>query len=260
MKGTPVLLTIDIGNTQSTMGLFEGNEMVARWAVTTQKRDTVDEAHAVLASQVCLSGRTLDCIHDVAIASVVPSLTSVWQSVAQRITGKDPVVVGPGVKTQLPMRYGNPAEVGADRVADAMAAIELYGAPVVVVDLGTATNIEVIDKDGRFLGGIIAPGLMTGAEALFSHAARLSQVELSAPKRVIGTSTAEAMRSGLVLGEVERVDGLVRRIFEELGYTAPVVATGGLGYMVAQESNTVQACEPNLTLEGLRIIYNKNRG
>lgn len=255
-----MLLTIDIGNTQTTMGLFEGEDMVARWAVTTQKSDTVDEAHAALAAQVQLSGRALDCIGDVAIASVVPSLTRVWQGVALRITGKEPVVVGPGVKTQLPMRYGNPAEVGADRVADAVAALELYGAPVVVVDLGTATNIEVMDKDGCFLGGIIAPGLMTGAEALFSHAARLWQVELSAPKHVIGTSTADAVRSGLVLGEVERVDGLVRRIFDELGYTAPVVATGGLGGMVAQSSNIVQAYEPNLTLLGLRAIYNKNRG
>ena len=255
-----VLLTIDIGNTQTTMGLFQGEDMVARWAVTTQKQDTVDEAHAMLASQVLLGGRSLDCIEDVAMASVVPSLTNVWAGVAQRITGKEPVVVGPGVKTQLPMRYGNPAEVGADRVADAVAALELYGAPAVVVDLGTATNIEVLGKDGSFLGGIIAPGLMTGADALFSHAARLSQVDLAVPDHVIGTSTADALRSGLILGEVERIDGLVRRIFDELGCTAPVIATGGLASAIAGASSTIKACEPNLTLLGLRMIYEKNRG
>ena len=170
------------------------------------------------------------------------------------------MVVGPGVKSGLPMRYDNPAEVGADRVADAVAAVALYGAPVVVVDLGTATNIEVVDEAGAFCGGIIAPGLRSGADSLFKRGALLSQVGLSMPDHVIGTNTADAMRSGIMLGEVARIDGLVQRIFAELGYEAPVIASGGLGRYLMGASTTVTAFEPDLTLEGLRLIYQKNRG
>ena len=255
-----MLLTVDIGNTQTALGLFLADELCAHWAVTTRATDTADEVHQVLAQQLALSGRDLDCIDDVCLASVVPALTNVWQQVAERVTGCKPVVVNPGTKTGLPMRYGNPAEVGADRVADAVAAIELYGAPVIVVDLGTATNIEVIDKHGAFLGGIIAPGMATGAEALFSHAARIPQIDLAIPEKVIGTNTKEAVHSGLVLGEATRIDGLVERIFDELGYTTPVIATGGLSGYITGLSKTVTAREPRLTLMGLRLIYERNRG
>ena len=255
-----MLLTVDVGNTHTTAGLFMGDEMIARWSVTTRLSDTVDEVHQTLNNQVQLTGRTLDCITDVAFACVVPALSPVWNAVALRVCGKEPVVVGPGTKSGMPMRYDNPAEIGADRVADAVAAVHMYGAPAVVVDLGTATNIEVIDKDGNFRGGIIAPGLATGARALTSSAARLFQVDLSMPSHVIGTNTADAMRSGVMLGEVARIEGLVARIFDELGYTAPVIATGGLGRYIAQSSNVITACEPNLTLWGLHLIYAKNRG
>lgn len=255
-----MLLAVDIGNTQTTAGLFLGTEMVARWAVTTRGADTPDELHQTLYTQLMLGGRSLECIGDVVVASVVPSLTSTWAQVAERITGRKPVVVGPGVKSGLPMHYDNPSEVGADRVADAVAAVARYGAPVVVVDLGTATNIEVIDESGAFRGGIIAPGLRSGADSLFKHGALLSQVGLSMPPHVIGTNTADAMRSGIMLGEVARIDGLVQRIFAELGYEAPVIASGGLGRYLVGASTTITAFEPDLTLEGLRIIYEKNRG
>lgn len=255
-----MLLAVDIGNTQTTMGLFDDEKMAMRWSVTTRGQDTVDEVHQTLAVQLSLGLFNFDCIDDVVIASVVPALTTTWEHVARRVCGRNPVVVGPGVKTSLPMRYSNPSEVGADRVADAVGALELYGAPVTVVDLGTATNIEVIDKDGSFCGGIIAPGLATSAEALYSHAARLSQVELTIPKSVIATNTADAIRNGLLLGEVERIDGLVRRIHEELGYETTVVATGGLSGYITEASRTITACEDDLTLEGLRVIYTKNRG
>ena len=225
----PMLLAVDIGNTQTTAGLFEGSQMRVRWAVTTRAADTPDELHQTLFTQLALSGLELACIDDAVIASVVPALTSTWAQVAERVSGQRPVVVGPGVKSGLPMHYDNPAEVGADRVADAVAAVALYGAPVVVVDLGTATNIEVIDETGAFRGGIIAPGLRSGADSLFKRGALLSQVGLSMPDHVIGTNTADAMRSGIMLGEVARIDGLVQRIFEELGYEAPVIASGGVG-------------------------------
>ncbi len=255
-----MLLAIDIGNTQTTVGLFEGSNMVARWATTTCSSETIDEVHQTLAAQLALAGFALSDVTDVALASVVPALGITMADVAYRITGRKPVVVGPGTKSGLPMRYDNPAEIGADRVADAVAAVQLYGAPVVVVDLGTATNIEVIDKEGSFRGGIIAPGLVSSSEALFSHAARLFQVGLTVPDHVIGTNTADAMRAGVMLGEVARIDGLVARIFDELGYEAPVVATGGLGRYIADASQTITSCEPNLTLMGLQMIHAKNRG
>ena len=255
-----MLLTIDIGNTQTTNALFDGEEMVARWATTTCSSETPDEVHRTLAAQLSLAGYSLEDVTDVALASVVPALAATMSEVAQRVSGKRPVVVGPGIKSGLPMRYDNPAEIGADRVADAVAAVNIYGAPVIVVDLGTATNIEVIDKDGNFCGGIIAPGLVSSSEALYQHAARLFQVGFSIPDHVIGTNTADAMSSGIMLGEVARIDGLVTRIFDELGYEAPVIATGGLGRHIAPASSTITGYEPNLTLLGLRMIYAKNRG
>lgn len=254
-----MLLTVDIGNTQTAMGLFEGSDLVAHWAVTTRAQDTADEVQLMLAGQFDLHDIDPAACDDVVIASVVPALTECWAAAACRITGKAPIVVGPGIKTGLAMRYDNPAEVGADRVADALAAIELEGAPVTVVDLGTTTNIEVIDEDGRFLGGIIAPGMGTGAEAMFSFAARLPQVDISEPDHVIGTNTVDAMHSGIVYGEVARIDGLVRAIFDELGYETPVIATGGFSGMISELSQTITRREPRLTLLGLRLVHEKNR-
>ena len=254
-----MLLTVDIGNTQTAIGLFEGERLCACWRFTTRAVDTADEVHLNLAGQFGLSDFDLAACDHVVIASVVPSLTDCWAEVARRVTGRAPLIVGPGIKTGLPMRYDNPAEVGADRVADALGALALEGAPVVVVDLGTATNMEVINDKGEFLGGIIAPGLGTGAADLATHAAQLPMVGLSRPKRVIGTNTVDAMRSGLVLGEAARIDGLVRRIFDELGYEAPVIATGGYANVMAQLCSTITRHEPNLTLEGLRIVYERNK-
>lgn len=255
-----MLLTIDIGNTQTAIGLFDDEELVGHWALTTRSGDTVDEIHHNLMGQLQLKGFSFDNVHDVVIASVVPALTMSWATVAKRITGNEPIIVGPGVRTGLPMHYDNPAEIGADRVADAVAAINLVGAPAIVVDLGTATNIEVIDKDGCFLGGIIAPGMGTGASALSTKTARLPQVDLVMPEHNIGTNTTDAIRLGLLLGEIARVDGLVKFIFEELGYEAPVIATGGFSNLIASELKTVTHREPRLTLNGLRLIYEYNKG
>lgn len=254
-----MLLTVDIGNTQTAMGLFEGEELVAHWVFTTRTQDTADEVGFMLTGQFDLNGIDSAACENVVIASVVPALTECWATVAHRITGREPIIVGPGIKTGLAMRYDNPAEIGADRVADAIAAIKLVGVPAIVVDLGTTTNIEVIDKEGRFRGGIIAPGMGTGANAMFSHAARLPQVDIVEPDHVIGTNTVDAMRSGIVFGEVARIDGLVRAIFDELGYETPVIATGGFSGLIAELSQTITMREPRLTLHGLRLVYEKNR-
>ena len=245
-----MLLAVDIGNTQTAIGLFDGLVMAAHWVFTTRAVDTADEMHLNLAGQFELAGVLLENVEDVVIASVVPSLTQCWATVARRITTRRPIVVGPGVKSGLSMHYDNPAEIGADRVADAVAAIDLEGAPVAVVDLGTATNIEVIDRDGRFDGGIIAPGMGTGAAALFEHAACLPQVNLARPDKVVGSNTNDAIRSGLIYGEVARVDGLVDQVIDELGYEMPVIATGGFSALIADISATITRCEPLLTLHG----------
>ncbi len=253
-----MLLAVDIGNTQVALGLFHGSELRTSWRLRTAADKTADEVHLDLAGQFGLKGLDLACVEDVVIASVVPALTPSWTETAKRVTGTEPLVVGPQVKTSLALHFDNPDEIGADRIADAVAAIEQVGSPAVIVDLGTATNIEVIDKEGRFIGGVIAPGLATSADALFSHAARIPQSDLAVPDTVIGTNTADAVRSGLVLGEAERIDGLVRRIFDELGYQAPVIATGGFANTVCQLSRTIDRHDPDLTLTGLRLIYDLN--
>lgn len=254
-----MLLAVDIGNTQTAMGLFDGERLAAHWTFNTRAQDTADEVQFLLVGQFDMNGLDLSSCDDVVIASVVPSLTECWATVATRITGADPIIVGPGIKTGLAMRYDNPAEIGADRIADAMAAIDMVGAPVVVVDLGTTTNIEVVDREGRFMGGVIAPGMGTGADAMFSHAARLPSVDIVEPEHVIGTNTVDAMRSGIVFGEIARIDGLVQSIFDELGYETPVIATGGFSGMISEFSKTITRREPRLTLFGLRLVYEKNK-
>jgi type III pantothenate kinase len=254
-----MLLTVDIGNTQTSIGLWNTNELEACWAVTTRANDSADEVHASLAALFALKNMTLDMCSDACIASVVPGLTATWKQVAMRVSGKEPVIVNSKIETGLKIIFDNPTEIGADRIADAVAAINEYGSPVVVVDLGTATNIEVINKDGAFCGGIIAPGLQTSTAALFTHAARLPQIDLVQPKKVIGSNTIDAIRSGLIWGEVDRIDGLVHRIFDELGYEACVVATGGLAGYVCEHSKTITQQQPRLTLKGLRLIYDMNR-
>lgn len=254
-----MLLTVDIGNTQTAIGLFEDGTLRARWAYTTRVTDTADEVLLALNGLLALESFAQDDISDAVVASVVPPLTGQWEQAMQRVCGHAPVVVGPGVKTGLAMHYDNPAEIGADRIADALGAIELVGAPAVVVDLGTATNIEVIDKDGAFRGGIIAPGLGTSAQDLAAHAARLPMADLSFPAHIVATNTNDAMRAGLMWGECARIDGLVRLVFGELGYEAPVIATGGFANVIAKHSQVITHHAPDLTLQGLRIVHERNR-
>jgi type III pantothenate kinase len=254
-----VLFAVDVGNTQTVLGLFDGERLAAHWRVSTHASQTGDELRASVTGLLGLDGLSWDDVGVVILASVVPRVTSAWEEAVAASCSCDLLVVGPGLKTGMPIRYSNPHEVGADRIVNGVAAFERLGGPVVVVDFGTATTIDVIDEDGAYLGGAIAPGVETSAEALFNKAARLSKVDLVAPPRVIGSNTRESVQAGLMLGEAAKVDGLVRSVWEELGAETPVIATGGLAERMAPLCATVGSADADLTLTGLRLIYERNR-
>lgn len=254
-----MLLAIDIGNTQTVIGVFDKNDLRHMWRLATNKTDTSDELR--LKAKPLLESEGVDVAHvdGSIVASVVPALTTSWSRALATMLGSEPLLCSAAASGGLfEASYDHPAEIGADRVADAVAARAIYGAPVIVVDFGTATNLEVIDDQGKFVGGIIAPGLETSAAALFSHATKLPTIDLVDPGSAIGKNTVHAMQSGIVYGEADRVDGFVRRVFAELGYEAPVVATGGLATTMAPLCTTVTHVDPELTLEGLRLIYEAN--
>ena len=232
--------------------------MQAFWRVESDKGSTSDQILIQLNALIGLRSELAEHIDSGIISSVVPVLTTAWKRAVGLVVGEGSVqIVDATCDYGVEVKYRNRREIGPDRIADAVAAVAKYGAPAIVVDLGTATNIEVIDADGAFLGGIIAPGLQVSANALFASAARLSQIDVVVPEHVIGQSTAEAVQSGLLFGEVSRIDGLVDRIKAELGYDAQVIATGGLHMLVAPISRTIEHCDPYLTLDGLRIIHER---
>ena len=250
-----MLLAVDVGNTQTVLGFYRADELVFKARIATTSSDTTDELLIKLHGLFALHNVSFGEIRSAAVASVVPSLTEHWRNAATILTNAEPLVLTSAVDTGLTINFENPSEIGADRLAVAVAAIHFYGAPVVVVDFGTATNIEVIDKNAAFVGGIIAPGLLTSAEALFSAAARLSKIDIEIPATVIGLTTKGAVQSGLTYGEIDRIDGLIYRIFDELGYKTPVIATGGLSQRVVRLSKTITHINDDLTLEGLRLIF-----
>lgn len=252
-----MLLAIDVGNTQTVIGVYRDASLVGMWRVATNKHHTADEVRTKLVPLFSSAGLSFDQVKGSALASVVPQLTQAWVQALHDLTGTETLVCSAKTAAATGLfasDYPAAHEIGADRVADAVAAKARYGSPVVVVDFGTATNIEVIDKQGRFVGGVIAPGVETSAAALFSHATRLAAIELVDPHEAIGKSTEAAMQAGIVYGEADRVDGLVRRIFKQLGYEAPVVATGGLAACVSVHTSVITDIDSELTLEGLRLI------
>ena len=253
-----MILAVDVGNTQTVAGLFDGDVLAAHWRVSSDAAITADELAVKLGGLLDLAGFDDSDVDHVIVGSVVPRLTDAWAEVAAMITGEPAMIVGPGLKTGLPIRYDNPHEVGADRIVNGVAAIAEFGAPVLVVDFGTATTIDVIDADGGYLGGTIAPGLETSAEALFRKAARLSTVDLMAPEAVIGHNTRASVQSGLVLGQAAMVDGLVRRTWAELGTETRVVATGGLAERMSTLCDTITDVDVDLTLKGLLLVYKRN--
>jgi len=253
-----MLLTIDIGNTQTALGLLEGQEVVAHWRLTTIADSTEDELRISLTGLFALEGYKLADISGIALSSVVPALTAAFRTVGHLITDGPVVVVGPGVKTGMSILIDNPREVGADRIANAVAARERHGTPAIVVDFGTSTNFDVISAQGEYLGGVIAPGLHIATNALISGTAALRRVEYVAPRSPIGKGTVEAIQSGALYGHAGLVDGIMERVAAELGGDVTRIATGGLASTIVPHCSSVSTVDEFLTLEGLRAIYELN--
>lgn len=257
-----MLLVIDIGNTETTLGVFEGEELRATWHLATALHRMADEYATLMLDLLHYKGIDASDINGIALCSVVPPLTATFEQLSQRYFEISPLVVTAGIKTGVRIRMDNPREVGADRIANAAAAHHLYRGPIIIVDLGTATTFDTISKDGDYLGGAIAPGIATAAESLFTQASMLPRVELVRPKYAIGTNTITAIQSGIIFGYVGLIEGVVARIqreIEEIEEKAKVVATGGYAELIAKETSVIDVANPNLTLIGLRLIYRMNK-
>lgn len=254
-----MLLTIDIGNTNLTLGLYEGNTLGAHWRLSTDHNRMPDEYGLQFLGVLQNAGKTIKDIQGVSVASVVPPLTGRVVQACREYLKQEPLVVDAGVKTGIKIRYEDPKAVGADRVCDAVAVMKLYGGPACVVDFGTATTFNAVTKDGEYLGGAITAGINLAAEALYTRAAKLPRIDLQVPPSVIGRNTVHAMQSGLLFGYVSMVEGMVNRFRAELGSDMKVVATGGLAEVVAHETKVIDIIAPWLTLEGLRLIWEMNR-
>jgi len=254
-----VLLAIDVGNTETVLGVFDGDRLAWHWRVATRPDRTADELALLFGGFLEQQGLSFSRqITGVAIASVVPDQTQALREMVRNYFHFPPVVVEPGIKTGISVVTDNPKEVGADRIVNALAAFTRYGGPCIVVDFGTATTYDAVSEGGEYLGGAIAPGIQVSATALFSATARLTRVEVRAPRSVVGRNTVESLQSGLVFGTAAEVDGMVERMRKELGGDAVVVATGGLAWAVISECHTIDHHEPWLTLEGLRLVFEKN--
>jgi type III pantothenate kinase len=250
-----VLLAVDVGNTQTVLGLYRDGDLAEHWRVATDRSRTGDELAVLLGGLL-----DPDAVDGICLSTTVPTIVREWERLADRWAHAALLVVGPGVRTGIPIRYDDPREVGPDRIVNAVAVRERYGAPAIVVDFGTSTNFDVVSADGEYVGGVLAPGIEISMEALFARAARLVNVDFAAPESVIGKTTVGGLQSGLVYGFAGQVDGIVARIREELrAPDATVVATGGLAELIAPHSAVIEWVDPFLTLEGLRLVWELNR-
>ena len=249
-----MLLAIDVGNTSTVFGLFDGVELADHWRLATERTRTGDELGVMLGGLL-----DLDAVDGICLSSTVPTLVREWEGMAARWAEAPLLVVGPGTRTGIPIRYDDPREVGPDRIVNAVAARERHGAPCIVVDFGTSTNFDVVSPAGEYVGGVLAPGIEISMDALFARAARLRKIDFVQPETVIGKTTVAALQSGVVFGFAGQVDGIVDHIREELGTEAGTVATGGLADLIAPHARTIERVDPFLTLEGLRLVWDRNR-
>jgi type III pantothenate kinase len=263
-----MLLVLDVGNTNTVLGVFKAEpaehgvvhygRLIANWRVATIKTQTVDEYGVLFRNLFAMNGLEVGSVQGIAISSVVPPLDSTLREVCERYFHSRPLFIEPGVKTGMPVHYDNPAEVGADRIVNSVAAFEKFGGPCIVVDFGTATTFDVVSAKGEYLGGVITPGIGISADALFEHTARLPRVDIRKPARVLATNTVGSVQSGLYYGYLGLIDGILERLIAELGSQVTVVATGGLATLMGGGSKYIREVDDLLTLEGLKIIYERN--
>jgi type III pantothenate kinase len=254
-----MLLALDVGNTNVVLGLFSGRDLCHHWRIATRREGTSDEYSMLIEGLFSLEHVQRREVRAAVISSVVPSLQATLEEMVEKNFGVTPLLIEPGIKTGMPILYDNPKEVGADRIVNAVAAIERYGKPAIVVDFGTATTFDVISERGEYLGGAIAPGISISAEALFRCAAKLPRIDIARPKEAIGKSTVTSMQSGLYYGYLSLVEGMLARIKAEMSLDPIVVATGGLAHLIVGSSPLISHIDPLLTLEGLRILYERNQ-
>ena len=253
-----MLLAVDVGNTNTVLGLYDEERLVHDFRIETSKGSTSDEYHVLLLNLLQLAGVKRADVKASILASVVPSLNDTLVDAVDRAFDHEIMLVGPGIKTGMPILYENPREVGADRIVNAVAAFDRFGGSVIVVDFGTATTFDCISEKGEYMGGAIAPGMHISASALFSRAAKLPRAEIAQPPRAVGRNTVHSMQSGIVFGYVGLVDGLVHRLSAEMGGQVSVIATGGLAGLIEPQSETIEEVDEYLTLEGLRLLYQRN--
>jgi len=253
-----MLLVIDVGNTNTVLGIFEGDRLVEHWRLTSSRSRTTDEYGILLKTLFDMSDVKMQDIHGCIIACVVPPMQGIYEEMVHRYFKLQPLMIGPGVRTGMPILYENPREVGADRIVNAVAAFEIFEGACIVVDFGTAITFDAISDKGEYLGGSICPGIAISADALYTRASRLPRVEMKLPERVVGRNTVASIQSGLVFGYTSLVDGMVHRIVEEYGSPMNVIATGGLARVIADSSETIEMVDEDLTLTGLRILYERN--